>query len=149
MSILIRKAEEHDFASILELLREFSIFQGTPEKLTINLTEMLQEKEIFLCFIAETENKEIVGLASCFFAFYSWTGKALYLDDLYVKESFRNQGIGKNLMDSVIQLAKTEKCRKIRWQVSKWNTNAIRFYKSMGAVIDEVEINCDLPLPRQ
>jgi ribosomal protein S18 acetylase RimI-like enzyme len=149
MSILIRKAEEHDFASILELLREFSIFQGTPEKLTINLTEMLQEKEIFLCFIAETENKEIVGLASCFFAFYSWTGKALYLDDLYVKESFRNQGIGKNLMDSVIQLAKIEKCRKIRWQVSKWNTNAIRFYKSMGAVIDEVEINCDLPLPRQ
>jgi ribosomal protein S18 acetylase RimI-like enzyme len=149
MSILIRKAEEHDFASILELLREFSVFQGTPEKLTINLTEMLQEKELFLCFIAETENKEIAGLASCFFAFYSWTGKALYLDDLYVKESFRNQGIGKNLLDSVIQLAKTEKCRKIRWQVSKWNTNAIRFYKSMGAVIDEVEINCDLPLPRQ
>jgi ribosomal protein S18 acetylase RimI-like enzyme len=149
MPITIRKAEERDFASILELLREFSVFQGTPEKLTINLPEMLQEKELFLCIIAETEYKEIVGLASCFFAFYSWTGKALYLDDLYVKELFRNQGIGKNLLDRVIQHAKTEKCRKVRWQVSKWNTNAIGFYKSMGAVIDEVEINCDLPLPGQ
>ena len=146
MTMVIRKADENDFASILELLREFSAFQGRPEKLTINLAQMIEDKELFLCFVAETDNKEIVRLASCFFAFYSWTGKALYLDDLYVKELFRNQGIGKNLLDAVIQHAKTEKCRKVRWQVSKWNTNAIEFYKSMGAVIDEVEINCELVL---
>ena len=146
MPIAIREANEKDFTSILELLKEFSVFQGTPEKLTISLAQMLENKELFLCFIAETDNREIVGLASCFFAFYSWTGKALYLDDLYVKELFRNQGIGRNLLDRVIQHAKTEKCRKVRWQVSKWNTNAIEFYKSMGAVIDEVEINCELVL---
>ena len=146
MPIAIREANEKDFTSILELLKEFSVFQGTPEKLTISLAQMLEDKELFLCFIAETDNREIVGLASCFFAFYSWTGKALYLDDLYVKELFRNQGIGRNLLDRVIQHAKTQNCRKVRWQVSKWNTNAIGFYKNMGAVIDELEINCDLIL---
>ena len=146
MPIAIREANEKDFTSILELLKEFSVFQGTPEKLTISLAQMLENKELFLCFIAETDNREIVGLASCFFAFYSWTGKALYLDDLYVKELFRNQGIGRNLLDMVIQHAKTQNCRKVRWQVSKWNTNAIGFYKNMGAVIDELEINCDLIL---
>ena len=146
MPIAIREANEKDFTSILELLKEFSVFQGTPEKLTISLAQMLENKELFLCFIAETDNREIVGLASCFFAFYSWTGKALYLDDLYVKELFRNQGIGRNLLDRVIQHAKTQNCRKVRCQVSKWNTNAIGFYKNMGAVIDELEINCDLIL---
>ncbi|HEY1112280.1 MAG TPA: GNAT family N-acetyltransferase, partial [Chitinophagaceae bacterium] len=56
------------------------------------------------------------------------------------------RGTGKRLLQSVMELARQERCRKVRWQVSKWNTNAIDFYKSMGATIDEVEINCDLVL---
>jgi len=49
-------------------------------------------------------------------------------------------------MDEVFELAKQEGCKKVRWQVSKWNKNAIEFYKKKGAVIDDVEINCDLIL---
>ena len=48
------------------------------------------------------------------------------------------------LLDEVTALAKNSGCKKLRWQVSKWNINAIAFYKSLGAVIDDVEINCDL-----
>jgi diamine N-acetyltransferase len=44
----------------------------------------------------------------------------------------------------VVNLAKREGCKKVRWQVSKWNEDAIEFYKRKGAVIDDVEINCDL-----
>jgi hypothetical protein len=46
----------------------------------------------------------------------------------------------------VINLAKQEQCKKVRWQVSGWNSNAIAFYKKMGANIDSTEINCDLVL---
>lgn len=146
MDITIRPANQKDFPSILHLIKEFALFQQTPGKVTITLEQMDKEKELFQCLVAETGSHEIVGFASFFFAYYSWTGKALYLDDLYVTEPFRNQNIGSLLLNTVIDLAKTTQCRKLRWQVSNWNDAAIGFYKKMGASIDEVEINCDLEL---
>ena len=144
MTITIRKANQQDFSTILSLINEFAIFQKTPGKVTITLEQMIASKDLFQCFIAETENKEIAGFASFYFVYNSWSGKGLYLDDLYVTDTFRKQGIGKQLLEAIIQLAKDEQCKKLRWQVSKWNANAIDFYKSMGAVIDDTEINCDL-----
>lgn len=146
MPVSIRRATEQDYAAVLDLIKEFSIFQGTPEKVTITLEQMKEESAFFQAFIAETEDGEVAGFATFFFAYYSWTGKALYLDDLYVKQAYRKQGIGKMLLHAVTSLATGNGCKKLRWQVSKWNAHAIEFYKSMGATIDEIEINCDLAL---
>jgi diamine N-acetyltransferase len=142
----IRFAEEQDLDTIFRLIKEFAEFQQTPEKVIITAEQMKKDRHLFRCFVAETNSNEIVGFASFFFTYYSWSGKALYLDDLYVREAFRKQGIGKKLLHAVIELAKAERCRKVRWQVSKWNENAIGFYKRLGAVIDDVEVNCDLIL---
>jgi diamine N-acetyltransferase len=144
MKVAIRTAKEKDFAAILSLIKEFAVFQKTPAKVTITLEQMIKEKNFFQCLLAETHDHKVVGFASFFFAYYSWSGKALYLDDLDVQEAFRRQSIGKNLLDQIITLAKNERCKKVRWQVSNWNTNAIDFYKKIGASIDDVEINCDL-----
>jgi diamine N-acetyltransferase len=107
---------------------------------------MIKEKNLFQCLIAETGDNEIAGFASYFFTYYSWTGKGLYLDDLYIKDAFRKQSIGKKLLDAVIRLAKDEQCKKVRWLVSGWNKNAIEFYKKMGAVVDDTDLICDLSL---
>ena len=146
MNIQVRKACQQDFPCILSLIKEFGIFQQTPEKVTITLEQMIESRDLFQCFVAENNNKEIAGFASFYFVYNSWSGKGIYLDDLYVTNPFRKQGIGKLLLDTIIQLAKDQQCKKLRWQVSRWNTNAIDFYKKMGAVIDETEINCDLML---
>lgn len=66
MSISIRKADEQDFPAILSLIKEFSIFQKTPEKVSISLDQMLLEKNYFQSFVAETEDGKIVGFASFF-----------------------------------------------------------------------------------
>jgi diamine N-acetyltransferase len=143
MTVTIRKANEEDFRAILSLIKEFAVFQRTPEKVTITLGQMIKEKNLFQCLVAATDDNEIIGFATFFFAYYSWTGKALYLDDLFVRESFRKQSIGRKLLNSIIHLAKDAQCKKVRWQVSNWNVNAINFYKKLGATIDDVEINCD------
>lgn len=144
MNVTIRKANQQDFPTILALIKAFAIFQKTPEKVTITLEQMIASENLFQCFIAETGSKKIAGFASFYFVYNSWSGKGIYLDDLYVSDAFRKQGVGKLLLQAIIQLAKDEHCKKLRWQVSKWNANAIDFYKSIGAVIDDTEINCDL-----
>jgi GNAT superfamily N-acetyltransferase len=145
MTIDIRKAEPADFEEIYSLIIEFAEFIKTPEKVITTPSQMIKDKDYFNCFIAVAKNK-VVGFATYFIAYYSWTGKAVYLDDLYVLEKYRRLGIGNKLLDKVIETAKSENCKKVKWQVSNWNKKAIEFYKMRGATIDEVEINCDLKL---
>jgi GNAT superfamily N-acetyltransferase len=144
MSFTIREATTSDFPVIHALNQKFSHFIKTPEKFKINIDEMISEKDHFKILVAETDSGKIIGFASTFIAWYSWIGKSLYLDDLYIIDEYRKNGLGSRLMDEVIRLAKRQGCKKIRWQVSRWNENAIKFYKKKGAVIDDVEINCDL-----
>ncbi|MDR2912945.1 MAG: GNAT family N-acetyltransferase [Alistipes sp.] len=89
---------------------------------------------------------EILGYATCFFAYYSWTGKSLYMDDLYVRPEWRGHGIGTKLIRAAIDFARENGCHKMRWQVSEWNAPAIGFYTHLGAQIDDTERNCDLTI---
>ena len=107
---------------------------------------MEKEKDFFQCFVVETSDQTIIGFASFYFTFYSWSGKRIYLDDLYVTEQYRQQKTGNHLLQSVINLGKEQHCKRMRWQASIWNTSAIGFYKGIGATVDDVDINCDLNL---
>ena len=146
MNITIRPATEDDFGAILELFKEFAHFENLDERMTNSVERMNAEKEYFNCFVAVNNQDEIVGYATYFFSYFTWTGKSLYMDDLYVKESYRGSGIGTLLINKVISFANKNGCHKLRWQVSDWNAPAISFYKSLGAVIDAQERNCDLDL---
>jgi len=144
MYIHIRKIEETDYAALILLFREFALFEKLPDKMTNSLQQMLKEKNYLKGFVAVNTQNEIMGYVTYFFAYYTWTGKSLYMDDLYVRPEFRAKKIGTRLINEVIEFAKTENCSKLRWQVSEWNQPAIDFYKSLGANIDSVESNCDL-----
>lgn len=65
---------------------------------------------------------------------------------MYVKENFRGQGIGSALMQNIFDLGRKNNCKKVRWQVSNWNSDAIEFYKKLGAEVNKVDVNCDLIL---
>jgi diamine N-acetyltransferase len=146
MNIIIRNSARPDYPAILNLINEFVLFQKTPGKASITLQQMEAGENLFNCFVAETDDHKIIGFASYYFTWNSWSGKGLYLDDLYVTEFFREQKIGTHLLQAIIDLAKKADCKKLKWQVSKWNEHAIGFYKKMGAFIDDTEINCDLSL---
>ncbi|MDR1096661.1 MAG: GNAT family N-acetyltransferase [Tannerella sp.] len=147
MNITVRNVRESDFEQLLQLFREFSVFEQLPDKMTNSVEKMKDEKTFFHCFVAETAGGKIVGYASWFFCYYTWTGKSLYLDDLYIQPEYRSRGIGTDLIRRVIEKAKENGCRKVRWQVSKWNRPAIDFYRKIGAEINDVEQNCDLTVP--
>jgi GNAT superfamily N-acetyltransferase len=140
----IRKAGIDDFEAIYGLQKEFALFQKTPEKLLITLEEMKDDKDFFHCLVAEGEDTSIVAFVTYFPAYYSWSGKAIYVDDLYVRDNYRKGGIGIQLLQSVIEIARESGCKKVRWQVSDWNQNAIDFYQRLGAEVNDTERNCDL-----
>lgn len=69
-----------------------------------------------------------------FFEFYSsWSGRGLFLEDLFVREQFRGNGIGRALLAEVARIAVQENCYGVHWEVLDWNEKAIEFYKGLGA----------------
>jgi len=142
MNINIRKADENDFPAVLSLIKELAEYEKAPEKVTNTVELMKREKDLFICYVAETDHGEIAGMALFFFAYYTWVGKSLYLDDLYVKKEFRKNKIGKSLLNKVFEIARKEECKRVRWQVLNWNQPAIEVYKKCNAEIEDEWLNC-------
>ena len=140
----IRKIVERDYPILLSLFKEFALFEKVPERMINTVEQMFEEKSLINGFVAVNENDEILGYVTFFFAYFTWIGKSLYLDDLYVRPAYRGNEFGTKLINEVIAFAKEENCKKLHWQVSEWNQPAIGFYENLGAIIDSVESNCDL-----
>jgi len=143
MNISIREATEADFPAILSLIKELADFEKAPEKVTNSVEQMNREKDLFRCFVAETESKEIAGMALYFFAYYTWVGKSLYLEDLYIKEQYRRNKVGTALLRKIFEVASAEGCQRVRWQVLNWNKSAIEMYRKSGAELDDEWLNCN------
>ena len=133
----IRLAEGKDVPLIFSLIKELAEFEKLLDKLTV--TEEILKQNLFgkkkyaEVLIAEI-NKSAIGYAIFFHNFSTFSGKpGIYLEDLYVKPEFRNKGIGKKLLNRLIEIAKERDCGRVEWVVLDWNKKAIDFYKNLGA----------------
>ncbi len=136
MSFFIRDARTEDMSQILNLIKELAIYENEPEAVSISLNELKSDfiNGNFQCFVAVEENY-VVGMALFYNRYSTWKGKTIHLEDLIVTETHRQKGIGKALLDKLVELAKRENLRRVEWNVLDWNTPAIEFYKSVGANI--------------
>jgi len=140
---MLRTAQPKDTAAILGLIKELAAYEREPAAV-VN-TETALHNTLFVEKHAHAlvweHNETIVGFALYFFGYSTWKGKTVYLEDLYVKPEFRQDKIGEQLFRAVVEVAKTEKVRRMDWQVLAWNTPAIKFYEKQHAQLDPEWIN--------
>ena len=87
--------------------------------------------------LAELSGHE-VGFALYGFRYSSFAAQpSLWLDDLYVDEVQRSQGLGVILMDRLAQIAKANDCTHLAWNADARNTRGLSFYHRLGAEITE------------
>ncbi|HNM32240.1 MAG TPA: GNAT family N-acetyltransferase [Chitinophagales bacterium] len=138
-SVIIRKADAADLEAVYGLIKELAIFENAPNEPSNSLKKFVEEgtakQPRFHVLVAE-KNNEILGIALYYYGYSTWKGAMLYLDDLVVKEKYRNNGIGKQLLDELIKIAKEERINQMRWHVLDWNENAINFYKKYPVTFD-------------
>ena len=147
MSAIIRIGVKSDLPRVLELIKELAVFENAPNEVEVSVDEMLNwgfgQDKIFDFFVLEKESV-IVGIAVYYYKYSTWKGKCLFLEDIIVTESERNNGYGKLLFNEVVKVAKAKKVRRMEWQVLDWNKAAIEFYKKYQANLDGEWINCKL-----
>jgi GNAT superfamily N-acetyltransferase len=136
-SFHIRPARPADIPAIYGMILELAVFEKL-EHLVVATEDQLHEG-LFGAHpaceaIVGERGGEVVTFALFFHNFSTFLArKGLYLEDLYVKQSERGMGYGKQMLAALAQIAVERGCGRFEWSVLDWNENAINFYKGVGA----------------
>jgi GNAT superfamily N-acetyltransferase len=138
-NIKIRKAELKDVTTILNLIKELAEYEKLLDKVTATEDKLMNTifgKDKFVeVWLAEI-NDESAGQVFFFRNYSTFLAKpGFYIEDIYVRPQFRGKGVGKKLLNKVIELAKEKNYGRVEWCVLNWNEPAIEFYKNIGAVL--------------
>lgn len=135
---VIRAAGGADVPVILSFIRKLAAYERLSHEVTAT-EELLRETLFGARPRAEVAigyfHEEAVGFVLFFHNYSTFLARpGLYIEDLFVDESYRRRGFGRALLLYVARLAKERHCGRLEWAVLDWNAPAINFYKQLGAL---------------
>ncbi len=132
----IRFAEKEDSALILQCIKELAEYEKMSDEVSASVEDIAEtvfHKKYAEVIICEYEGTP-AGFCLFFHNYSTFLGKpGLYIEDLYVKESFRGKGLGKAMLRFMAALALERNCGRLEWWCLDWNKASIDFYISQGA----------------
>jgi GNAT superfamily N-acetyltransferase len=134
----IRRVRESDVDAVVGLVHELAAYERAPRECHLTTerlhSALFREAPALFGHVAELDG-EVVGCALWFLNFSTWRGThGIYLEDLYVRETVRGDGLGKALLTALAQECAERGYQRLEWWVLDWNEPAIGFYRSIGAV---------------
>ena len=137
MSLTIHAATPADIPMLLTLIGELADFERLAHEVVVTaagLEEALFSPRPVVEAVVARVGTEVAGFAIYFRNFSTFVGReGLFLEDLYVRPSFRGQGVGRGLLGHVARLAADRGCGRMEWSVLNWNRRAVGFYEALGA----------------
>ena len=147
MTLTIRAIEEKDKNQWLKLWAGYLEFYKStisPEQTELTWKRLISNEMKMFGFVAESE-EGVIGFTHCLFRPSTWTETDYcYLEDLFVDPNIRGKGIGRALMNKVIDLAKEKKSKRVYWTTQEFNKTARILYDSITPVSEFVQYR--LPL---
>jgi GNAT superfamily N-acetyltransferase len=134
----IRPAQQDEVGIVLQLIHDLALYEKAPNEVEATEKELLEtifvnNARVF-CDVVDVDG-EIAGMAIWFLNYSTWQGKhGIYLEDLFIKPEFRGKGYGKALLQHLAKVCDERGYGRFQWWVLDWNSPAIEFYKSLGAV---------------
>lgn len=135
--ITLRPALAADVPLLLSMIRELADYEHLSNQM--DTTEQELHDALFVRCAAHALlmewSGEPAGYAVYFYSFSTFTGlTSIYLEDLFVRPAFRKRGIGHAVFIHLARKACEEGCGRLEWECLNWNTPALTFYQTLGAV---------------
>ena len=148
---MIRRAIEKDIPKIIDLLKQVCLVhhKGRPDIFKVGTKYSTEELKAILkdnirpILVSVDENDNVQGYCFCIYQQHINNSvltdiKTLYIDDLCVDETLRFKGIGKELYESAVKLAKDTDCYNLTLNVWSCNQSALKFYESLGLLSQKI-----------
>ena len=147
--VSVRRAditELEGVSALFDLYRQFYKKNSAPEAARSFLQERMLNHESVI-FSAVVDKGEIVGFTQLYPGFTSLgLGRTWILNDLYVAESYRRQGIAEKLMLAAHEHAKQTNARAIILETQVENRRAQALYEKLGYSVEEGFFVYSLPI---
>lgn len=141
MTIQIRKAEAKDAPAIADMLTSLGLFphidaepsRSTQEHVLQHL-ELCSADDSHLVVVAQDMSNEIAGYCAVHWLPYLiLTGPEGYVSELFIKEEYRGQGIGSQLLEAIKEQARKRGCvRLMLLNMRKRESYQRQFYSKQG-----------------
>ncbi|MDR0609526.1 MAG: GNAT family N-acetyltransferase [Planctomycetaceae bacterium] len=132
--ITIRRAVPEDTELVLQFILDLAEYEHLAESVFMTkeiLYEWISSRRIEV-LLAEYHG-ETVGFALYYLTYSTFRGQSgIYIEDLFVRPSFRHLGIGTMFFHELARIARSCGCFRIDWMVLDWNVNSIAFYEKLG-----------------
>ena len=139
--LTIRRATRSDSSLILQFIIDLAEYEKLRDYVVATQadieSQLFGERPAAEVLIAEIDGRP-EGFALYFQNFSTFLGKpGIYLEDLYVRETARGKGLGLQLIAHVAKRCLEIGGGRLQWSVLNWNTPAIEFYHSLGAIAQD------------
>ncbi len=133
----ILEARPADVPLLVDLIRELAAFEQLERDVEVTgeslHAALFGDRPVAGALLARVADQP-AGYALHFQTFSSFVGRpGLWLEDVYVRPSFRSRGVGRALIQAVIRHAAQLRAGRLEWAALRWNTRAVRFYEQLGA----------------
>ena len=148
--MLIRLCRSEDEKDWIALNREFMLFEiaedslwngteKTPDYVFQNtFREALKNAELITLLIMEKDETPI-GFVNLMTIYSVWAhGKALIVDDIFIKKEYQGKGYGREAMAYIEEHAQRNKYKRVQFHSETTNPGARKFYEALGFTATEL-----------
>lgn len=136
-NLIINNAQIEDVPALVKLLNAlFSIEQDFhPDELrqTAGLSLIIQNPDNAIIKVARNQEGHVIGMVSAQLVISTSQGStSAWIEDMVVSDQYRAQGIGRQLLTSVLQWAKDKGATRAQLLVDLDNEAALGYYDHLG-----------------
>jgi GNAT superfamily N-acetyltransferase len=130
-------AQAQDVEAVSSLIAAFRDWWGkdqpTLEQIRETARVLLDDPATEFLLAAATDEDEAAAVCQLRYRLSVWSGADdCWLEDLFVEDRARRNGLGRALVATAIERARERGCRRIELDVNEQNTEAVGFYESLG-----------------
>jgi ribosomal protein S18 acetylase RimI-like enzyme len=124
-----------DIPAILEMIKDFYAIDGYPfdtERSGANLEAFMENESLGRIWLVRS-GENVAGYVVLTFCFsFEFGGKTAFIDELYIVKEYRGQGLGRKVIERVLEQAKALGVQAVHLEVETHNHPGIRLYGSLG-----------------